>query len=194
LYADYLGILKQKLGNIATIQTGVFAKPRGEGDVVYLQAKHFDENGNLIAKLHPDLFYSYVSIKHLLLPGDVLFAAKGAKNFAAVYEIHNVPAVASTSFFVIRLQDETVLPEYLAWFMNHPDTQAFLKANAYGTAMASISKAFLMEMEIPIPSLQIQLKILKISDLRKREKYLIQQIVTSKDQLINKQIIKALNK
>ena len=184
----------EKLENIAAIQTGIFAKPINDGEVVYLQAKHFDETGNIISKLHPDLFYSNVSIKHLLLPGDVIFAAKGFKNFAAVYEAHNLPAVASTSFFVIRLQKETVLPEFLAWFMNHPDTQAFLKANAYGTAMASISKAFLMEMEIPIPSLQIQLKILKISDLRKREKYLIQQIETSKDQLINKQIIKALNK
>lgn len=194
MYARYLIILIQKLGNIAGIQTGAFAKPGKTGEVVYLQVKHFDENGNLISKLHPDLFYSNVSIKHLLLPGDVLFAAKGIKNFAAVYEVHNPPAVASTSFFVIRLRDETVLPEFLAWYINHPDTQAFLKANAYGTAMASIPKSFLVEMEVPIPSLQVQRKILKITELRKREKSLIQQIEFVKDQLIHKQIIKILFK
>jgi restriction endonuclease S subunit len=186
--------LKKKLGNIATIQTGIFAKPLAEGEIVYLQAKHFDEGGNLTAKLHPDLFYSDVSINHLLLPGDVLFAAKGFKNFATVYELHNLPAVASTSFFVIRLKDENVLPGYLAWFMNHPLTQNLLKANAHGTAMASISKAVLQELEISIPSLQTQEIILKISELRKNEKQLTRQLEKLKEQQIQQQIFKAIRK
>jgi hypothetical protein len=185
--------LKRKLGNIATIQTGVFAKPRATGEIAYLQAKHFDENGNLISKLHPDLLNSNVSRKHLLLHGDVLFAAKGHKNFATVYELHNLPAVASTSFFVIRLQDENVLPGYLAWFMNQPVTQNLLKANAHGTAMASISKAVLLELEIPIPLLETQVNILKVSELRKREKQLLRQLDDFRDQQIQQYIFKAIN-
>jgi hypothetical protein len=116
------------LTNIATLQTGLFAKPLSMGEVVYLQSKHFDEQGNLSANLHPDLSIEDISAKHLLRAGDVLFAAKGTKNFAAVYEEHNLPAVASTSFFVIRLLSSDVLPEYMAWFLNNPNTQASLKA------------------------------------------------------------------
>jgi restriction endonuclease S subunit len=183
-----------KLGSISTIRTGVFAKPGTTGEIIYLQAKHFDENGNPVGKLHPDLFYSNVSIKHILLPGDVLFAAKGFKNFATVYELHNLPAVASTSFFVIRLLDEKVLPGYLAWFMNHPVTHILLKANAHGTAMASISKAVLEELEIPIPSLGIQNTILKISELRKMEKQLIQELEELREQQIQQIISKAIIK
>jgi restriction endonuclease S subunit len=194
LYIHYLVILIQRLENIAAIQTGVFAKPGKAGEIVYLQAKHFDEAGNQVAKLHPDLFYSDVSIKHLLLPGDVLFAAKGFKNFAAVFELHNLPAVASTSFFVIRLQDENVLPGYIAWFMNHPVTQNLLKANAHGTAMVSISKAFLMEMEIPVPSLSLQQLVLKIAQLRVKEKNLIRQIENNKDQLTQLQLFKTIKR
>jgi hypothetical protein len=55
----------------------------------------------------------------MLKDGDVLFAAKGTKNFAAVFENHNEPSVASTSFFVIRPTDKKVLPQYLAWFLNN---------------------------------------------------------------------------
>jgi restriction endonuclease S subunit len=124
----------------------------------------------------------------------VLFAAKGFKNFATVYEMHNLPAVASTSFFVIRLKDENIISGYLAWFMNHPLTQTLLKANAHGTAMASISKVVLQELEISIPSLQTQKIILKISELRKNEKQLTQQLEELKEHQIQHQIFKALSK
>ena len=93
-------ILKTLIKNITTIQTGLFAKPSGSGDLVYLQSKHFDEFGQLQTVLHPDLKAESISEKHLLKEGDVLFAAKGNKNFATVFENHNEAAVASTSFFV----------------------------------------------------------------------------------------------
>ncbi len=90
--------MKTALKHITNIQTGVFAKPLKEGEIVYLQAKHFDENGQLISFLHPDLLAESISGHHLLQAGDVLFAAKGTKNFAALYESKNLPAVASTFF------------------------------------------------------------------------------------------------
>lgn len=181
--------MKKKLGNIATIQTGVFAKPVNGGEVAYLQVSHFRDDGNLAARLHPDLYIENINPKHLLKQGDVIFAAKGYKNFAAVYENRIIPAVASTSFFVIRLNDASIIPEYLAWFINHPDTQSLLKANAYGTAMASIPKAFLMAMEIPIPTLDVQQQILKIFELRKRQKILIHEIDTLREILILQKLI-----
>lgn len=157
-----------------------------------LQAKHFDENGQLRLALHPDLMSDQVSEKHLLKAGDVLFAAKGTKNFAALYESHNPPCVASTSFFVIRLQDPSVMPEYLVWFLNHPNTQAILKAQAIGTSIVSISKSVLQELEIPIPPLQTQNAILKISQLHNKARHLRQQIDALKEQLLQEQIFNAL--
>ena len=91
--------MKKILKDIATIQTGIFGKTESKGDIVYLQAKHFSETGQLHTILHPDLKADNITDKHLLRTGDVLFAAKGTKNFAAVFENHNEPAVASTSFF-----------------------------------------------------------------------------------------------
>lgn len=186
--------MKRKLGNIAEIKTGVYAKPHLNGDVVYLQANHFDENGKLVTKLHPDLFISEISQKHFLFPGDIVFAAKGTKNFAAVFEAHNQSAVASTSFFVIRLQEEEVIPEYLAWFLNHLETQKYLKSFARGSSMPSISKSVLSELEVPIPDISKQRIILKISNLRRQERRLVSQIDELKEHQIQQQILKAIHK
>lgn len=162
------------------------------GELVYLQSKHFDEFGQLHSVLYPDLPAGRISEKHLLKHGDVLFAAKGVKNFATVFENHNLPAVASTSFFVIRLIDNKVLSQFLAWFLNNPTTQTLLKAQAIGTSIPSISKQVLENLEIPVPDINTQKAIVEISKLRSREKSLKQQIETLREKQIQQQIINVI--
>jgi restriction endonuclease S subunit len=187
--------LKEILKHIASIQTGIFAKTVSNGEIVYLQAKHFNENGLLNTILHPDLKEDNITEKHLLRHGDVLFAAKGTKNFAAWYESKNLPAAASTSFFVIRVNENfqnKILPEYLVWFINHPSSQKVLKGKAMGTSIVSISKSALEELEIYIPDLQTQKAILKISHLRNSEKNLKQQIEILREKQIQQQIMNSI--
>ncbi len=184
--------MKSTLKHITNIQTGVFAKPIQKGEIVYLQAKHFDENGELTETLYPDLNADNKLNKHLLKKGDILFAAKGTKNFAACFENEEMPAVASTSFFVIRLNEKNVLPGYLTWFLNHPATQALLKGYAKGTSIASISKVVLSELEIPIPDIHKQEIILKIYKLRNREKKIVQQIENLREIEIQNLLINAI--
>lgn len=184
--------MKKLIKDFTNIQTGLFAKPLGEGDVIYLQVKHFDEEGKLQSVLHGDLLSSYVSEKHLLKDGDVLFAAKGTKNFAAVFENHNEPSVASTSFFVIRPTDNKVLPQFLAWFLNNHTTQTLLKGQAIGTSIPSISKQVLENLEIPVPEIKTQRAIVEISKLRNKEKSLKLKIETLREKQIQQQIINAI--
>lgn len=184
--------MKTLLKNIASIQTGIFAKPVSKGEIVYLQAKHFNENGQLLTILYPDLKADDVNEKHLLRQGDILFAAKGTKNFAAVYEMNDIAAVASTTFFVIRIIGNAVLPDYLAWVLNNPVSQNFLKKNAIGSAIVSISKAVLEELEVVIPPIEKQKNILEIAKLSKRENSILSKIAELKHQQIQQQIINAI--
>ena len=185
--------MKTPIKDITNIQTELYAKPAGIGELVYLQSKHFDEYGQLHSVLHPDLVAKSILKKHLLIDGDVLFAAKGTKNFAAVFENHNEPSVASTSFFVIRPTNEKVLPQYLAWFLNNHTTQTLLKSQAIGTSIPSISKQVLENLEITVPGLETQKAILQITKLRNKEKSLKQKIETLKDIKINQQLLQAIN-
>jgi hypothetical protein len=184
-----------KLNLISNVITGVFAHPIPFGDIIYLQAKHFDEQGNLISELHPDLQLTKSVERHLLQADDILFAAKGVRNFATLYKPDWKSCIASTSFFVIRLQDHAqniLLPAYLQWFLNYTPTMRFLKSKAIGTSLPSISKAVLAELDIIIPDIKTQETILKLAALRQEEARLSQQIQMLRQVYWDQQIAKCL--
>jgi restriction endonuclease S subunit len=168
--------LKKSLKDIVNIKTGLFAKPTDHGEVVYLQSKHFDENGQLAAVLYPDLNKDSIPEQHLLNAGDVLFAAKGTKNFATVYEEKNPIAVASTSFLVISLIVDYIEPKFLAWWLNSKEVQEFLKGIAKGTSIPSITKAQMEELMVPILPLDVQNSLVRLSELRLKEKMILADI------------------
>lgn len=168
--------MKKSLKNIASIKSGVFLKPQTEGDLVYLQAKHFNAFGELDSELFPDVQWQDISEKHVLKPGDILFSAKGLKNFAAVYESRNLPAIASTSFLIISIWEKTVDPEYVALIINSRPSQEYLKGVAKGTSIPSISKKQLEEFEIVMMPRGIQQKLVALSKLKKEENDLVSKI------------------
>ena len=184
--------MKHKVKHIATIQTGLFAKPVSNADALYLQTKHFTENLNVNSLIQPSIIMNGVAEKHILRKGDVLFAAKGDRNFATYFDVLEYPSVASTSFFVIRLHDKNVLPEYFAWFLNQPRTINLLKRKAKGTSIASISKATINDVEISVPSIDKQKMVLKIHQLRNREKKLIKKKDLLRGKIIQQKIINSI--
>ena len=176
------------------LQAGIFAKPDKEATVYYLQVKHFDEEGMLNQMLHPEVKLDSKVERFLLRDGDILFAAKGAKNFAVVYYQQYGMAVASQSFLVIRLANKyrhQVMPEYLAWFINNPKTLGYLKSAAKGTKIQAITTDVLKELAIVFPSLEKQKVILKIHELRTKEISLRVQIGALRENLLQHQLLQA---
>jgi len=189
--------LKTTLFHIANIQTGIYALPAKTGKVVYLQAKHFNENGILLDTVEPELPLNAQTEKHLLNNGDVIFAAKGSKNFAAKYENKNGPCVASSTFLVIKINEEfrdKISPDYLCWFLNHAKTKELIKAEARGSSMISISKAALQELEITIPAIEKQNLIVKIHALQNAEIHIMNKLQILKNQYTQQLLITAINK
>jgi restriction endonuclease S subunit len=175
------------LKTIVSIQGGLYTQSGQNGDAIYLQANSFEEDGRLEDFIQPNLVLDKKIEKHLLAEGDVLFAAKGAKNFAALITPKMGPCVASSTFLVLRLEQEQrqrILPEFLVWFLNHPNTQRILKSKALGTGVMSISKKELEELIVTLPDLKTQQTIIIIDDLRKREKQLKKSIEQLKEQQI----------
>lgn len=180
------------MSDIGVIQTGIYAKTAVKGEVAYVQARHFDEDGRQLEKFLTELPLSEIKRQHLLVEGDVLFAAKGTKNFAVAVAKDWGQAVASTSFFVIRLNTADVFPSYVAWFINHPTQQQKLKAMARGTAIASIGREALVDMEIPIPPRHLQELIVKIEELRKRENSIKKQLEELREQYLQQLLLKSI--
>jgi len=165
-----------KLSTFARIQTGVYAKTNPHGEWVYLQSRHFDESGNLREKLDTELLVDSKMSKHLLAEGDVLFMAKGSRNLASIFSGANIKAVPSSSYLVVRVLDQfktQIIPEYLQWFINHPRTQERLRSHAKGSGIPSVTLADFAALEVPVPDIETQTRILAIAKLATKERELL---------------------
>ncbi|MCX6132631.1 MAG: restriction endonuclease subunit S [Ignavibacteriales bacterium] len=177
---------------IANLRSGVFTKPTGQAEAFYLQAGHFDAEGRFDPRVKPALEVTQKLQKDLLTRSDILFASKGSRNFAVVHDDTIGPAIASTSFIVIRVNptyQEQVLPEYVCWFMNQPQTQTQIKSFAKGTFIPAVTMKSIADLKISIPDLETQQLILEVSALRYKEKHLRTEIDTLTDQLLQEKLI-----
>ena len=185
--------MQKKVQNIATIRSGAYIKGEPEGEVCYLQVNDYNKTENRFFLPKPSLELNAKTQKHLLLEGDIVLAAKGTSNFCVVFHEEMGKAVASSSFLVISIIDNSIIsPDYLCWFLNREDTLAFFKANAVGSAMPSISKTLIEEYEISIPHIQIQKKIVEISRLQQQEQWLYRRISVLRSHLTQQQLIKII--
>ena len=181
-----------KLTDIIKMKSGVFAKGDTNPDVYYIQSTDFDSDKKWVENLNPVLSAGPKLEKHILNQGDILFAVKGREFFAVVYDGRYAPAVSSSTFLVLQVKAKNILPEYVVWFLNHSKSQAILWSMARGTAISSITKSTLEQIEIPIPSVSKQNSILEFSNLQKKEKQLQQQIIQLKQVYINELTYKSI--
>ena len=94
-----------------------------------------------------------------LMPGDILFAARGSQYYAVAVDDSIAPSkyVASPHFFVIQLDyPELALPEYIAFLLNYGTAQRYLDKEAAGTLTKSIKRGTLENAPLHIPSIPEQ--------------------------------------
>jgi restriction endonuclease S subunit len=182
------------INKIATIHTGIYAQTSSDGQLYYIQARHFGQNRKFIETVKPELTFDKKLEKHILQTTDVLVAAKGYDRFAIACSGLPQTAVASSMFIVLRItQMDMLLPEYLAWFINHPKTQSILSGSSKGTALPSVSKNDIGSLEILVPSVEKQKSVLKVYGLFQKERDLrlkLDALITSK---IQQQIFNAIS-
>jgi len=166
-------------------------KESPDGDAIYLQIRDFDELRLIDSQLSKTVIISEKSSRHLLEEGDLLFAAKGTSNFCVQYPVEIGKAVASSAFFVIRIKNKNVLPEFIAWFLNLPETLEWLRSCSVGSTIPSITKVMLEELSLNIPDVAIQKKIVECSNLQKKESELLFQI-SYKRTILNNALLKKL--
>jgi restriction endonuclease S subunit len=172
--------LKYPLADLAELQSGIYANPERTGDVLYLQARHFNSDGHVDPTFRPDL---------PLAGNDILLAAKGHRNFAVKYRSEIGPAVASSVFTLIRIrQPDAVLPDYLLWFLNQAQTQAYFQSESRGSSLPSLNQKSLESVQVPVPLVSKQRAIVAFAELAKKEKALRQKLEALRDN-VNQQLI-----
>ena len=115
--------------------------------------------------------------KFLLQPNDVILAGKGHRTFAWAYNADFGRAIPSSLFFIIRAKASKVLGAYLAQYLNSEKIQYSLKLIGAGATITSIPKKELEEIDVVIPSMDEQKKIVEFIELLDEDLRLTQDLL-----------------
>jgi len=128
--------------------------------------------------------------KHLLQVGDVLLQSRGSKFPSVVFD-KPLHAVAALGLIVVRPGSE-VLPAYLSWLLNQPRMREALRAVAQGTYIPFLSKAEVEGLNVSLPPLETQQRVVQLDVLRRRERVLQAELVKLTDQYSDAVVWKAI--
>lgn len=180
------------LGGLAEIQMGYPFRSRLEhdpqGDVAVIQMKDIDDANLLHAEEAIRVTLPKGKTHHLLRAGDLLFRSRGRSNGAALIAEGIGPTVLAAPMLLIR--PHKVLPAYLCWYINTPATQSQLATLAEGTSVRMISAEALKALEVPLPSLAAQQRIVQAAALADQERTLLARIATVRQRLTTHLLMK----
>lgn len=185
------------LQDLAEISTGLNYKQSDltnnpHQDIPLIQVKDI-QNNRLNKNTVISIKKECIDPRLMLRTDDILFAAKGNRNFAFLYKGDISNAMPSSTFFILRLKRNDILPEYLAWYLNSNQAQDFFKEYVHGTFIPNISKSVISKMKIHIPDLETQVMILKLDSAMKIERNLVEQILFKRSILLNEIIKRKLS-
>ena len=136
-----------KLKKIAKIQSGYISRGkidhREDGTSLLLQAKdidadHLSYRTDALVRFMPRLSGK----DRFLKPGNILFMARGARNFSVLINELPESVLAAACFFVVRISNSEILPEYLCWYLNQSPVEKYLKRfSGQGVHMPVIRRA-----------------------------------------------------
>lgn len=179
--------LKVALGELALVQAGYPFRTTVEevpdGDVHVIQMKDVSpELGidwsavirtRLAGRKQPDW----------IVDGDILFAAKGARFYAACVTAALPYAVCVPAFFHLRVRREAALdPEFLAWQINQMPCQRQLLQAAEGSSLLSIRRAVLEQLVLAVPPIAEQRRIVALAGLASQERQALQRLIHNREQ------------
>ena len=179
----------RQLKDIARVQMGVpfrsRVEPEAEG-VAVIQMRDLTEDNrldnyhNLITTV-----MSGLSDSHLVKHNDLIFRSRGKTTTATIIDVEIGLAVVAAPLLRVRVTSTHVLPAYLCWFVNQSSAQAFLHSRATGTAMTLIGKSALDDLQVPLPDLETQERIVALADLSNQEQKLMRELAAKKEKLVS---------
>jgi hypothetical protein len=179
-----------KLKKMAIIQSGYISRfkidPREDGTHFLLQARDVDAERLTYKAENLVRFSPNLSRKDWVLKtDDVLFMARGARNYSIL--IKEIPdrVLAPACFFIVRVSNDMVLPYYLCWYLNQPQVEHYLSRHSgRGVHMPVVRRSVLENINIPIPPIEVQIKITKLDVLLRNEMEILDKLTEKRKKLI----------
>ncbi len=187
-----------KLSDIAEIKTGITFRNRLldnlDGEIEVIQMRDINSDLTISNRL-VRISNEQIKPKHFLQPGQLILLAKGKYTKACMIEASEKKRVISSAFFSIRIKpNQKVLPEYLQWFLNLPLSESYFRSNASGTSMFSLPMSVLKNLEIAVPPMEVQEKIVQLVNNREKEKATLMALEEKKDEYLQQLMLQEVYK
>lgn len=181
---------------IASIQTGLTFRTRLEhspkGNVTVIQMKDFSADNRIDRESLTLIEMLNLKERQRVRINDLVFRPRGIRNTAALIDRELRDTTVAAPLLRIRVHDVSVLPAYLCWFINLPVSRSFLQRYATGTAMRMIGKKALDALEVQIPSIPTQQRIIELSRLADREQNILEGLSVKRKQLVDSKLMRAI--
>ncbi|WP_076367758.1 restriction endonuclease subunit S domain-containing protein [Phaeovulum vinaykumarii] len=179
-----------RLADLSEIHSGYTARgrldPVLEGGVPVLQLRDVDASGTELGSDLKRYDLGALSERYFVTGGEVVFRSRGEPNVAAaIQDPLPEPVAVIVPLVIIRPDRDRILPGYLAWAINQPDAQRRLGLEAQGTGLRMIPMPALENLEIAVPDLSTQKRVVELSALARREGQLLRQLAARKDDLVS---------
>ena len=184
-------IRNEKLLNLCNLSFGHYLKPTQDKGISYLQVKNFSDDGEYLDNVENFVQEKNIKESLLLEQDDILFVSKGMRFFAYKYETAIGAAIASSIFYIIKVDADLIVADYLVCILNHPKSMAYFNGVSAGSSIPSIRKKELLDFEIPVPSILEQEEIVKIYKLHIKQQKIIAEL-KQKNQIRFNQVINQL--
>ena len=182
--------MQLKLNKIAKIQSGYISrgkiKSNEDGTHFLMQARDVDAHHLTYRRDSLIRFNPAMSRDDWILnAGDILFMARGARNFSVMLQEIPGNLLAAACFFIMRVKRKHVMPAYLCWYLNQaPAERYLLHHSGRGVHMPVVRRSTLEEIDIPMPTVEIQNKIVEMNTLMKNEQELIEKLAEKRKAMI----------
>ncbi|EXL08884.1 restriction endonuclease subunit S [Aquamicrobium defluvii] len=179
-----------RLADACTIHTGYTARGRLEptvaGGVLAIQLRDISPEGLVDPERLTRVQLEDVADRYFVRAGDIVFRSRGERNTAsALDERLKEPALAVLPLMVLRPNLDVVTPEFLAWAINQPPAQRHFDVAARGTNIRMIPRSSLDDLELDVPDIGTQRRIVAVDALAERERELSQLAAVTRRKMIS---------
>ncbi len=174
----------ESLGGLASISAGypfrgkIDALPKGK--VAVIQMRNVDADSGINWADLSRIELPRTSTKAYLRPGDVILSTRGGRNVAYHIDDRREQVVCSPHFFVIRAEQQTILPEFLVWQLNQRPAQEHFAAGATGSYILNLKREVVESLELAIPPLSEQRSLVEFDKAMKSERAILTQLIENR--------------
>lgn len=174
------------LGTVAAIRSGLVLSRKLSREISSYRYPLLN-----LRAIHPDgyilpdsleVFYATELLRqeYLTQQGDIIIRLS-IPYTAILIDTDMTGMVVSSNFAIIRLNRKYMLPEYLLWLLNTPDTKRKIYENSSSNMLSAVRPTFFAELEVLLLPLADQEKIAKLNLLAKQEIQLLKKLADEKE-------------